>query len=289
MVNAAPTGPPTPSGGWHVAFADGFGAKLGYQSGEDDFWFLNKQEPADTYQSGLNSNELQVFNSNAVKTGSEGLQLLETYTPNAGGTGKNYVGGIVNTADHAAGQRPFSWQSGGASTWAFECVAKWPHNTGEADPGWWSDNTVNGVENEIDFFEGFGWGSVFRSGGGWGATMPTVVGLYEYGVFGIEKTLGFDPTTGYHRYTTTLTPNGSKTIITEYIDGTRGWSFEIEYPANRKTLTHLVLSYALREYPENFKEGTRSFDIRSVAVYQDNTHAGKETEGGGIAPGTTIK
>lgn len=289
VVNANPTGPPQPSGGWHVVFADGFGTKLGYGTGEDNFWFLNKQEPANSYESGLNSNELEVFNSSAVKTGSEGLELLETYSPNAGGTGKNYVGGLVTTSPHATGQHPFAWKSGGPTTWAFECFCKWPHNTGEADPGWWSDASVNGVENEIDFFEGFGWGSLFYSTGDQGAAMPTVVGMGTHCACGVIGTLGFDPTLGYHRYTTTETPNGSKTIISEYVDGAFKWSFEVEYPANRDTFTHLILSYALREYSENFKEGTRAFDIRSVAVYQDGAHAGQEIEGGGIAPGTVVK
>lgn len=289
QVNAAPTGPPEPASGWHIAFADAFGTKLGYGPGEDNLWFLNKEEPANTYQSGLNSNELQVFNSNAVKVGPEGLELLETYSPNAGNTGKNYVGGLVTTSEHAAGQEPFSWKSGGATTWAFECVCKWPLNSGAADPGWWSDATVNGQENEIDFFEGFGWGKTWHSVNEWSGTMPTVVGLNYHTVYGMERYLGFNPTDGFHRYTTTLTPNGSRTIVSEYIDGAFRWSFEVEYPANRKTFAHLILSYALREYPEGFQEGTRAFVIRSVAVYQDGAHAGQEVEGGGIAPGTVVK
>lgn len=288
LINAAPVGPPAPAGGWHVAFGDAFGTKIGYGPGEDNFWFTNKEEPANTDQSGLNSNELEVFNSSAVKVGPEGLELSETYTPDAGGTGKNYVGGLVNTAAHASGQQPFSWKSGGATTWAFECVAKWPQNTGEADPGWWSDATVNGQENEIDFFEGFGWGKTWHTDGEWSATMPTVVGLNYHTVYGMEKILGFTPTEGFHRYTTTLTPNGSKTIVSEYIDGTFRWSFEVEYPASRQTFAHLILSYALREFPENFQSGTRTFTIRSVAVYQDAAHAGQEIQGGGIAPGTIV-
>lgn len=288
-VNAAPTGPPEPAGGWHVAFADGFGAKLGYAAREDNDWFLNKEEPANTYQPGLNSNELEVFNSSADRVGPDGLELLETYAPDVGGTGKNYVGGIVTTAAHATGQQPFSWKSGGPTTWAFECVAKWPHNTGEADPGWWSDATVNGVENEIDFFEGFGWGNTWHAVKEWSAAMPTVVGLNFQTVYGIEKNFGFDPTAGFHRYTTTLTPNGSKTVVAEYVDGVFRGSYEVSYPANRKTFTHLVLSYALREFPEGFHEGTRAFVIRSVAVYQDGAHAGQEIEGGGIAPGTVLR
>jgi hypothetical protein len=288
LINPAPVGPPAPADGWHIAFGDAFGAKLGYGPGEDNFWFTNKEEPANTDQPGLNSNELEVFDSNAVKVGPEGLELSETYTPNAGGSGKNYVGGLVNTAAHASGQQPFSWKSGGPTTWAFECVAKWPQNTGEADPGWWSDATVNGQENEIDFFEGFGWGKTWHTDGEWSATMPTVVGLNYHTVYGTEKFLGINPTEGFHRYTTTLTPNGSKTIVSEYIDGTYRWSFEVEYPANRQTFAHLILSYALREFPEGFQSGTRKFLIRSVAVYQDAAHAGQEIQGGGIAPGTTI-
>jgi hypothetical protein len=224
-----------------------------------------------------------------VRTGPEGLELLETYTPDAGGTGKNYVGGLVTTSDHASGQRPFNWRSGGAVTWAFECVCRWPYNTGEADPSWWSDAYVKGESNEIDFFEGLGWGKTWHAIKEWAAAMPTVVGLGEHEAYDLEKTLGFDPTAGFHRYTTTLTPAGSKTLVTEYIDGISRWSYMIEFPVSRRTFTHLILSYALRVYPENFKAGTRAFDIRSVAVYQDAAHAGQETEGGGIAPGTTVK
>lgn len=288
-VDPAPFGPPTPAGGWHIAFADAFGAKLGYGPGEDNFWFTNKQEPANTDQPGLNANELEVFNSNADRVGPEGLELLETYTPNAGGTGKNYVGGLVNTALHAQGQQPFSWKSGGATTWAFECVCKWPQNTGGADPGWWSDATVNGQENEIDFFEGFGWGNTWHTDGEWSASMPTVVGLNDHTVYGVERYLGFTPTSGFHRYTTTLAPHGSRTLVSEYVDGIFRWSFEVEYPANRKTFAHLVLSNAMREFSEGFSAGSRAFDIRSVAVYQDGAHAGQEIEGGGIAPGTVVR
>jgi hypothetical protein len=57
----------------------------------------------------------------------------------------------------------------------------------------------------------------------------------------------------------------------------------------------LILSYALRVTGTNpnpipgFKSGSRDWVIRSIGIYQDNGHAGKDIQNGAIAPGTTIK
>jgi hypothetical protein len=53
----------------------------------------------------------------------------------------------------------------------------------------------------------------------------------------------------------------------------------------------LILTNALRDNTRtgpdpapNFQSGSRTFAIRSIAVYEDGNHAGKNVEGGGIAP-----
>jgi hypothetical protein len=61
----------------------------------------------------------------------------------------------------------------------------------------------------------------------------------------------------------------------------------------------LLLSNAIRDasstmspnpYPEFSTPGeTRTFDARSIAVYQDGAHAGLNVTGGGVAPGTTVR
>ena len=60
VVNATPTGPASPAGGWHVAFADGFGAQIGTGAGQDNFWYPNEGEccAASKDHAGNNSDEL---------------------------------------------------------------------------------------------------------------------------------------------------------------------------------------------------------------------------------------
>jgi DNA-binding beta-propeller fold protein YncE len=279
-VNPAPTGPPTPSSGWSVAFADGFGAPLGTGTGQDNDWHQAENEDGFT-----NFNEIEVMRAKQAKTGPEGLELACTYR---GGSGRKYECGAVDTGGEN-GTHAFAWRSGKGETWAFECYCKWPLNTGEADPAWWADGAEDGVENETDFFEGFGWGEPAHSEKEYDGVFPTVVGLGEYEIYGVTRTLGFNPELGFHRYTTVFTPNGSKYVVAEYVDGVFKWSYEVTYPTDRQTFTNLNVSYALREYTEGFTSGTRDFDIRSVAVYEDGAHAGQDIEGGGVAPGTVIR
>src|SRR5205085_8595573 len=175
------------------------------------------------------------------------------------------------------------------STFALECVCKWPKNTGEADPGWWQDGSELGIEQELDDFEGYGW----HADGSWeyGAGIPVAVGLGDFTVFhteGVDQAFGFDPTVGFHRYTTLIRPATlGRTEFAEYIDGAYKWRFFALTPPV-SVWQHLILRYALREYPQNFTTGTRHFDVRSVEVYQDAAHAGRDVTGGGIAPGTSL-
>jgi hypothetical protein len=49
---------------------------------------------------------------------------------------------------------------------------------------------------------------------------------------------------------------------------------------------NLVLSYGFRD--KGFGAGTRTYRVRSAAVYVDSAHQGVGVEDGGVAPGTSI-
>jgi hypothetical protein len=288
VVGATPTGPPTPAGGWHVAFADGFGDPLGIGPGEDNFWYPNRFccDPG-TYQRGFNSNELEVFNSSQVRVGGEGLELIDTHQTNAGGTGKNYVSGTVNTdLSPPAGYHLFRWTPGNGGTWAFECVCRLPRNTGEEDPGWWSSDFY--WHDELDFFEFWGWNTsdVYNMGITW---IWEVAGGSIQAEHDLGKELGVS--SSFHRYTTVIKPNNG---VEEYIDGVRqtwlGRNGVLGPPPSVTVVPMgLKLSNALRGSGSNFTSGSRSFTIRSIAVYQDGEHAGEGVKQGGVAPGTIVR
>jgi hypothetical protein len=100
--------------------------------------------------------------------------------------------------------------------------------------------------------------------------------------------LGFDPSAGMHRYTYVIYPNQSWSL---YIDGElQTWvgNYGIAPARNSSdTQMQLIINYALNG--KDFTSGTRKFLIKSVAVYQDNDHAGSGIVGGGIAPGTKVR
>lgn len=179
----------------------------------------------------------------------------------------------------------FRWKPGGGQTWAFEVVAKLPINTGEEDPGWWS--TDGKWTNELDFFEFWGWGhSEYYAGlPVWKYSSPAS-GPSVYKEIYKAKSEVPNPEASFHRYTTVINANNA---IEEYIDGVKRWTLPtIESAKIAQPWMGLILSHALRESSANFTSGSRSFDVRSVAIYQDAKHAGVNIENGGIAPGTTI-
>lgn len=128
--------------------------------------------------------------------------------------------------------------------------------------------------------------------------------------------LNFDPSAAYHTYTTFFYPDGS---YSEYIDGVQqSWSYapgsclggastctqSIAPPVNNAQSLQLILSYGMREDSDSpqstysvtnavtdpyFTSGTRDFNIRSIAVYENTTANGADTVNPGIAPGTTVK
>ncbi|HXW59694.1 MAG TPA: hypothetical protein VEJ23_09490 [Solirubrobacteraceae bacterium] len=209
--------------------------------------------------------------------GPDGLELACTYR---GGSDRKYECGAVDTGEG------FHWKTDEGETMAFECYCQWPLNTGEADPGWWTDDDEG--NNEYDFFEGFGWGEPARAEGEYDGVFPAVVpSSAGHTVYGVTKGLGFNPSAGFHRYTIVLTPDGGDAYTaSEYVDGVYRW--DLGYTSSKQALDNLKISYALREYTGGFTSGTRDFDIRSVAVYEDGAHAGQDIEDGGVATGTTV-
>jgi hypothetical protein len=264
VVGKAPVGPPSPSSGWHIAYGDAFGKPL-----SEDHTFEAREKGQGCCG---NSNEVAVERKAQAHVGAEGLELictLGTYT----------VEGVTHAAACGGGNTDafFEFNYAGVGEWAVECFCRWPVDLGGADPGFW----VYTGSQELDFFEGWGW-----NGLSWltaTAGVPVVVTPYhEHFLNGVTGALGFDPSAGFHRYTTLFSPRGgSNYLVSEYIDGAFRWSFEDTIAS---TTDGLILTNALRERVQ-----PDVMTIRSIAMWQDGAHAGVGVHGGGIAPGTTVK
>jgi hypothetical protein len=276
VVNAIPTGPPTPGAGWHVAFADGFGSALGAAAGQDNRWLIANGQ-------GHNGNELQTFNPNQVSVGAEGLELKVSYCYQCSesfGSKKNYLGGQVETVDNTGSH--FQWEPAQGDTWAFEVVAKIPPNTGQMDPAWWS--TDYRWTDELDLTEWWGWNHTEYYAG---------IPVWKYKTSGAEvqheiykaKTELPNPETAYHRYTYVIQPSNA---IDVYIDGRYRWT-EPAIPSSSINVAKmgLIIQDALRvAETSDFQAGYRTEYIRSIAVYNST---GAHYVSGGVAPGTTVR
>jgi hypothetical protein len=324
-VSRVPDGPPAPRGGWSVAYADAFGAPLGTGPGHDNTVWRSRIDGDCTNNPGFNSNEMEVFNCSQAAVNSNGLQLTCEYVPHIV-SGKNYSCGMVTTGgQHLSriereGYRMFQLMPGRGQDWAIQITAKFPPNTGEADPGWWASDPR--WSWEIDMFEGFGpsagdGGTWCNSAGGSGSisiTDPTWIYhtrsrmsiRAEQALCRDAQPSPFDPSAGYHTYTTVIYPNNR---VSEYIDGhIQVWDY---VPAGGnshvtggallgppggipKTYGQLILSYALRDTvtgnPDpHFVSGSRSLSVRSIAVYENTAARGAHTRNFGlIAPGTAL-
>lgn len=287
-VSATPTGPPTPAGGWSVVYADAFGYPIGVGRGHDNTWFPNNCARM-TSCSGFNEDELEVMNPSAVGETAEGLRLTCTYSASAQSPGgKHYVCGTLRGLSRPVGGHSFfRWSPGKGQTLVFEAIAKFPPNTGEADPAWWT-NGPPWTDTEVDFFEGGGASSAHTTG--WKTD-----GLYTAWFAPPHLTAnkwGFatDPSQAFHTYTFELSADNTYSV---WIDGVaQSWATNVG-PA-RPDLSEkasLILSYALRECEcaSGFTSGTREFDVKSVAVYEDTAHKGVGIENGGLAPGTVAE
>jgi hypothetical protein len=152
--------------------------------------------------------------------------------------------------------------------------------------------------DELDFFEEWGWGCEPNTKCVTGVTwIYDTSGLHLIQSYKSLYSM-FDPSATFHRYTTVINPDNT---VEEYIDGVRQtWVGSNGVlgppPVISPGKMALILTNALRENTRtgpdpatNFQSGSRTFAIRSIAVYEDGSHAGQNVEGGGIAPGTIVK
>jgi hypothetical protein len=288
MVSATPTGPAAPAGGWSVVYADGFGAPIGNGAGQDNTWFPNNCALSSNC-AGFNTDEMEVINPSAASETAEGLKLTCTYTAAAQEPGKkHYVCGTVR--GQAEGKLPgysfFKWSPGKGQTLVFQAVAKLPPNTGEADPGWWT-NGPPWNDTEVDFFEGGGASSGQVTG--WRTNPLYTAWFASPHVTANKQGFTVDPSLAFHTYTFEIAANNTYSI---WIDGVpQPWATNVgPVKPDLAEKATLILSYALRECgcKSGFTSGTREFDIKSVSVYEDKAHKGVGIENEGIAPGTAV-
>lgn len=306
VVNAAPKISGTSASNWKVVFADAFGKQIcqapGAQAGNcDNFWYPNRNtsSPCSNYK-GDNANEEEIYNCSQVKQDSSGLHLVDQWNPGMSLNGRtfDYLSGSIQNGTpryDSQGVQPFAYRLGqGGTTLVFEINAKLPVNTNEVDPGWWGISTTRWPP-EMDFFEEWGFAT-------WHYPAPTGVTYIEPGQSLVQKwqslysiTPPGNPETGYHTYTSVVTAGQ----VLTYIDGQLSGGFTIN-PGFQTDYMNLIISNALRcggsdntpcpsPSTPNFQSGSRTFDVRSIAVYEDVSHAGQQITGGGIAPGTTVK
>jgi hypothetical protein len=304
IVNAAPKIPGTSAGNWKVVFADAFGKPIcqtpGAQAGNcDNYWYPNENSsnPCSNFV-GNNSNEEQLYNCSQIKQDSSGVHLVDQWSPGMtnGGRTYDYLSGAIQNGTpryDSQGVQPFAYKLGqGGTTLVFEINTKLPANTGEVDPGWWGISTTRWPP-EMDFFEEWGYAT-------WHTPAPTGVTYIEPGQSLIQKwqslyalTPPGNPETAYHTYTSVVTAGQ----VLTYIDGQLSSGFTIN-PGFQTDYMNLIISNALRcsgsgacssPSTANFQSGSRTYDVRSVAVYEDIGHAGQQITGGGTAPGTTVQ
>ncbi len=285
-VSATPLGLPAPPSGWTVAYADSFTKTIGTEAGEDNTWGFDESDTG--FQ---NSNEIEVFRSSQVSITPEGLALKCTRVAVAV-AGRNYECGAIKgelccsvTSTEPARYHTPVISLGKGQTLAFQCVCKFPPDTGEGDDvSWWMDGPPF-MSTEFDFFEAIG-GETWSSGSMY--TTWFAPPHYELA----KRGFAVDPSTAYNTYDVEIFPGATsgEYRFEEWVDGVlqdvEGGTESAETTPDTPGRLSLVLSYGLRE--TGFASGARSFDIRSVSVYEDQAHAGVGIEDGGLAPGTTV-
>jgi hypothetical protein len=287
-VAATPTGPPTPSGGWSVAYADGFAVPLGTAAGQDNTWQAMENDVGFT-----NSDEVEVFRKRQAVVGSEGLELRCTYSSTVIANNRHYECGNISGAlccsllsTEPLGYHTPVFTIGKGQTFAFQVVAKYPPANGDgADVCWWMHGPP-WSESEFDFFEAIGASEGWKNASSYTAWFaPPHPEL-------VKRGFAVDPSAAYHTYTVSIFPGSTsgKYRFSVWIDGApqtlENGSVSAEATPIVQERLNLVLSYGFRN--KGFASGTRTYNVRSVAVYVDGAHQGVGVEYGGLAPGTSI-
>jgi hypothetical protein len=264
-VAAKPLGPPTPPSGWSVQYADAF---------HDPFTTDLTIAPAN-YSSPLESDE--TFSPSAVHTGPEGLTLTCKKEQEAK---RQFVCGLIHTESTRNGKLFHYEGPQSGQTLCFQMVAELSKQTGESDNGFWSYQTSGSGTQEFDFPELFPISS------------PDTTWEPFYHWFGVPEDEERITPQGLNTYTTLWEPASGKNYrFKVYYDGALRFTSAEQTPV--ASWFELVVNYFIR-YGVNEARNwplheTRTFHVASIAVYEDQGHAGQGVEGGGIAPGTVIK
>lgn len=296
VVQAAPTGPSVPTGGWKCVMADGFNSNFPLSgiwgpNSDDD----NGRGPTAVIP-GPNSTEVGAFAASQVSLDENGLRLTAVYKKGVGGPGRDYLSGCVISQNYVAGEpgqqgfpiTGFRWIPKAGVVWCIESVIAWPDTSGGGeDPAWWSSTPA--WVDEIDHPECWNYGAQpWSFGDTW--IYDTNRGLM---VQKVEFGNPVQSDQSFHRWTHQFDGN-AKTVRT-WIDGVERTDLAYAWPSSfSPTMLYMVLSHALR----NAEGGAPTWTdpnhstvmrVRSVAAYQDAPHAGQAMTGGGIAAGTTVK
>lgn len=257
--SAAPTTTISATSGGVAAAPDGVPTPAGGWSTQfaDSFEVPFSQDPLWHTDNGLGNNpafETEVYTSSAVTAGNGNLDL--TATPDGGGTTS---GRVVSD---------WTWLPGTGSEWVFEIDARFPTGAGLFNAFW--SSSVGNWSNEMDFFEGHP-GNVIDSD----HIFDTATHAQQYEA----AALPFDPSAAFHRYTYVVYPDSSWAL---FIDGQRQTWAGGGAVSEVITPMELILNYAT---VGGGPGAPSTFDIRSVAAYQDVPHAGVGTSKA-IGPGT---
>lgn len=262
-ITAAPSGLPTPAGGWSVAFADNFNVPFS----QDPLWRTADGGPNNPW-------ERESYASSQVTAG--GGQLDLTATPTGGG----YTSGRIDSN--------WSWTPGTGAMWDFEIVAKFPTAAGRFN-AFWTSSADNSWQDERDFLEAHD--SFIDTD--WIFNTATKAQSY------FTQSYNFDPTQE-HRYDYVVFPNQSWSF---YIDGAlQTWvgNNGVSPPEPfRPGAMMLILNYALAG---GGPSGASTFAVNSVTAFEDATHDGgdraiapgttigatSQTSNGGDAFGTRL-
>ena len=265
---------------------------------------------------------MQNFNPSKVSINSLGLILTCTRTGSGSTTLRQWLCGDATVGSNTAGggtaipagYRMVRWAPYQTGTMVIQAVTRWPVNTGEGDPGFWSvgGNWNNGWE--IDFPETWGYQKVAS---GWCPDMMAwpghlvlghVTGGHDVAICSAAAWTN-DPAPNsnesanpFHTITMEMLPGGAYHM---YYDGKLTYSASHSQNAQ---LGDIIMSYGLRDGPNghcnwgtisgggcsgndtNWPTGTsRTWVFRSVALYENASANNANTTGAPlIAPGTCV-
>jgi hypothetical protein len=317
-ISSTPSGPESAPGGWSIAYGDSFSTPIHGTPQANGAIGDNTWVPEEGNHGCCNNgNEPSAQRVSQVKIGSEGLEETCTYSSTgvpgnesrSGKTQHYFCGGLGGAICCSVGGGEYSgyktpWiELGKDQTLAFQVVAKLPPNTDEADPAWWADGPPWN-STEVDFPEFYGASSEYKPGSDWENAPWYYVSFGEPHPTLTQRKHSFAPDKGFHTYTFEIIPGNKASWFKYrvYVDGqlqmmegaecyssSCAISESVETKATSPENLNLILDYSLRENGKSeFLSGSRTFDVRSAAVYEDKEHAGIGIGDGGLAPGTSI-